>query len=129
MRDAFNSEWVTIVAAVVVLHACASAQQGGDLQQQLQELRQQYEQTTKDLRQRIAVLEQQLQKQNEVAAQDKGEATASDEATVSAAELAAENAVRKVLFGNASKVGAQYQGQIPSIPTYDLLQEAETKIA
>src|SRR5262249_9464161 len=115
---------------VVILHACASAQQGSNLQQQLQELKQQYEQTTNNLEQRIAVLEQQIQEQNEAAAKDKEAATtASDEATVSAAELAAENAVRKVLFGNASKVGAQYQGQIPSVPTYDLLQEAETKIA
>jgi len=129
MRDALNSEWVAIVAVVVVLHACASAQQGVDLQQQLQQLKQQYEQTTKDLQQRIAVLEQQVQKQKETAAQEKATATASDEATVSAAELAAEDAVRKVLFGNANKVGAQYQGQIPSVPTYDLLQEAETKIA
>src|SRR6201993_572016 len=129
MRDALNSEWVAIVAVVVVLHSCACAQQGGDLQQQLQQLKQQYEQTTKDLQQRIAVLEQQIPKQKEAAAQDKEAATAPDEATVSAAELAAENAVRKVLFGNANKVGAQYQGQIPSVPTYDLLQEAETRIA
>src|SRR5215470_9091798 len=129
MRDAFNSEWVAIVAVVALLHTCASAQQGGDLQQQLQQLKQQYEQTTKDLQQRIAVLEQQIQKQDEVATQEKAAATTADEATISAAELAAENAVRKVLFGNASKVGAQYQGQIPSVPTYDLLQEAETKIA
>jgi len=129
MRGALNSEWVAIVAVVVVLHACASAQQGVDLQQQLQQLKQQYEQTTKDLQQRIAVLEQQIQKQKEAAAQEKATATASDEATVSAVELAAEDAVRKVLFGNANKVGAQYQGQIPSVPTYDLLQEAETKIA
>jgi len=128
MRDVFNSEWVAIVAAVVVLHACGFAQQGGDLQQQLQELKQQYEQTTKNLQQRIAVLEQQIQKENEAAGQQK-QVESSNEATVSAAELAAENAVRKVIFGNANKVGAQYQGQIPSVPTYDLLQEAETKIA
>src|ERR1700758_4794335 len=111
MRDALNSEWVAIVAVLVVLHACACAQQGGDLQQQLQQLK------------------QQIQKHKEAAAQEKATATAADEATVSAAELAAEDAVRKVLFGNANKVGAQYQGQIPSVPTYDLLQEAETKIA
>jgi len=129
MRDALNSEWVAIVAVLVILHACAYAQQGGDLQQQLQQLKQQYEQTTKDLQQRIAVLEHQIQKHKEAAAQEKATATAADEATVSAAELAAEDAVRKVLFGNANKVGAQYQGQIPSVPTYDLLQEAETKIA
>src|SRR5215472_16693769 len=129
MRVAFNSEWIATAAVVVLMNARASAQQGGDLQQQLQELKQQYEQTTKDLQQRIVILEQQIKKQNEAAAPEKVAATASDEATVSAAELAAENAVRKVLFGNANKVGAQYQGQIPSVPTYDLLQEAETKIA
>ena len=106
----------------------APAQQGNDLEQQLQQLKQQYEQTTKDLQQRIAVLEQQIEKQNQVAAREKEKAQNADEATVSAAELAAENAVRKVLFGDSKKVGAQYQGQVPSRPTYELLQEAETKI-
>jgi maltoporin len=129
MRGASNSTAVATIAVVVLLHTCASAQQNGDLQQQLQELKQQYEQTTKDLQGRITILEQQIQKQNEAAAHQKEATTASDEATVSAAELAAENAVRKVLFGNSDKVGAQYQGQVPSVPTYDLLQEAETKIA
>lgn len=129
MCGAFHSKGVAIIAVVILMHARASAQQNADLQQQLQELKQQYEQTTKDLQQRIVVLEQQIQKQNELAAQQKEAAKTSGEATVSAADLAAENAVRKVLFGNSDKVGAQYQGQVPSIPTYDLLQEAETKIA
>ena len=129
MPGAFNSKGVAVVAVVVLLHTRASAQQDGDLQQQLQKLKQQYEQTTKDLQQRIAVLEQQIRKRNEAAAQQKESAKPSDKATVSAAELAAENAVRKVLFGNSDEVGAQYQGQIPSVPTYDQLQEAETKIA
>jgi len=119
-----------VVTVVLIQVARGYAQQSGDLQQQLQQLKQQYEQTTKDLQERVAVLEQQIEKQNEGAAQDQGKETAktSDGATVSAAELAAENAVRKVLFGDAKKVGAQYQGQLPSRPTYDLLQEAETKI-
>ena len=129
MRGASNSTAVATIAVVVLLHTCASAQQNSDLQQQLQELKQQYEQTTKDMQQRIVVLEQQIQKQSEAAEQHKEARRSSDEATVSAAELAAENAVRKVLFGNSNKVGAQYQGQVPSVPTYDLLQEAETKIA
>jgi len=129
MRGAFHSKGVAVVAVVILLHTRASSQQSGDLQQQLQQLKQQYEQTTKDLQQRIAILEQQIQNQNEAVAQQNKTAKASDEATVSAAELAAENAVRKVLFGNSNRVGAQYQGQIPSVPTYDLLQEAETKIA
>src|SRR5262249_4012257 len=89
---------------------------------------QQYEQTTKDLQQRIAILEQQIEQQHDAAAKDKDTAQKANEATVSAAELAAENAVKKVLFGGSGKVGEQYQGQLPSRPTYDLLQEAETKI-
>ena len=128
MRGASNSTAVATIAVVVLLHTCASAQQNSDLQQQLQELKQQYEQTTKDMQQRITTLEQQIQKQSEPAEQHKEARKPSDEATVSTAELAAENAVRKVLFGNSNKVGAQYQGQVASVPTYDLLQEAETKI-
>jgi maltoporin len=104
----------------------AHAQQAEPLQQQLQELKQQYEQTTKELQQRIAVLEQQIQKQSEATSQQ-GLTEKEKQETVSAAELAAQQAVKKVLFGS-SKVGDQYQGQIASTPTYDLLQEAETKI-
>jgi maltoporin len=128
MRGALKTKRFAIGAAVVLLPTLASAQQDGGLQQQLQELKRQYEQTTKDMQQRITTLEQQIQKQNEAAASQKEQAKTSDDATVSAAELAAETAVRKVLFGNSNKVGAQYQGQLPSVPTYDLLQEAETKI-
>jgi hypothetical protein len=69
MRGAFNSKGVAVFAVVVLLHTRASARQDGDLQQQLQELKQQYEQTTKDMQQRISVLEQQIPKQNEAAAQ------------------------------------------------------------
>jgi hypothetical protein len=54
---------------MVLLRTHASAQQQADLQQQLQQLKQQYEQTTKDLQQRIAVLEQQIQAQNEAGTQ------------------------------------------------------------
>ena len=129
MCGAYNlkrAAWITVVVLMEI--PWAPAQQGNDLEQQLQQLKQQYEQTTKDLQQRIAVLEQQIEKQNQVAAREKEKARNADEATVSAAELAAENAVRKVLFGDSKKVGAQYQGQLPSRPTYDLLQEAETKI-
>jgi maltoporin len=128
MRGALKTKGIAIGAAVVLLRTLASAQQDGGLQQQLQELKQQYEQTTKDMQQRITILEQEIQKQNEAAEHRQEVAKTSDEGTVSAAELAAENAVRKVLFGNSDKVGAQYQGQVPSVPTYDLLQEAEKKI-
>jgi maltoporin len=127
--SASNSKHGAWVTAIVFLGVrCACAQQANDLQQQLQQLKQQYEQTTQDLQQRIAALEQQIEKQNQAAAQQKETAEKTSQATVSAAELAAENAVKKVLFGSANEVGAKYQGDVPSQPTYDLLQEAETKI-
>src|SRR5262249_579203 len=130
MYRAFNFKRFVVPMTVVVMQVSrGSAQQSGDLEQQLQQLKQQYEQTTKDLQQRISVLERQIEKQKEAAAQQKEAAKPSDEATVSAAELAAENPVRKVLFGNSNKVGAQYQGKVPAVPTYDQLQEAETQIA
>ena len=100
----------------------ANGQQADQLQQQLQQLKQQYDSTTRDLEQRIATLEQEIEKQKEATAKER-------EATVSASQLAAEQAAKKVLFGGSNQVGAKFQGQLPSQPTYDLLQEAQTKIA
>jgi maltoporin len=110
-----------LAVGILVALPPAFAQQAPDLQQQLQQLKQQYEQTTQELQQRISVLEQQIENQKDVAAKEK-------EATVSAVDLAAEQAVKKVLLGKEDNVGAKFQGQLPSQPTYDLLQEAQTKI-
>ena len=98
------------------------------MEQQLQQLKQQYETTTRDLEQRILTLEQQIEKQKEATAREKEAAKQASDATVSTAQLAAENAVKKALFGDTNPVGAKYQGQIASQPTYDLLQEAEAKV-
>ena len=110
-----------IAALVLGGIPCSFAQQDNDLGQQLQQLKQQYEQTTQQMQQRISALEQQIEQQKDITAKQK-------ESTVSAAELAAQQAVNKVLFGGSNKVGDDYQGQVPSRPTYDLLQEAESKI-
>lgn len=106
----------------VLLHARASAQQGCDLQQQLQELKQQYEQTTKDLQQRIAALEQQIENEKQTQSKIK-------ESTISAAELAGQKAAQAAAGGNSDQVGAKYQGQLDVTPTYDQLQEADREIA
>jgi maltoporin len=98
-----------------------SNQQTDQLQQELQELKQQYDATTHDLQQRIAALEQQIQKQKE-------ESEKTKQGTVSAAELAAQKAAEKAAFGQSDQVGAKYQGQVPSEPTYDLLRESDSKI-
>ena len=113
-----------IDAALPVFFCVKLRASESELELHLQELRQQLpEQTTEDLRQRIVALEQQLERtEGEVAAEAKDE-------TVSAAEAAAREAVQSVLFGDSRNVGSQFQGQVPSRPTYDLLQEAETAIA
>ncbi len=98
------------------------AQQGDPLQQQLEQLKHEYETTTQALQLRMAVLEQKIQSQKESNEKAK-------EATVSAADLAAERAARAVLGDNSNQVGAKFQGALPSEPTYDLLQEADEKIA
>ena len=90
------------------------------LQQQLEQLKQQYADTAKVFEQRIAALEEQLEKQKEASAK-------LTEGTVSVAELA-EEAAKKVLLGQSGKVGPTYQGQLSEEPTYDNLQEADQKI-
>ncbi len=97
------------------------AQQTDSLLEQLQQLKQQYADTTRQLELRIAALEQQITQQK----QNSGKAR---EGTVAAAELAAEDATKTVL-GESNQVGAKFQGQLPSEPTYDLLREADQKIA
>lgn len=91
------------------------------MEQQLQQLKQQYQETTHNLEQRIAALEQQIEKQKE----DNAKAT---QRTVSAVELGAEDAIQEAVLGASSQVGAKFQGQLPSEPTYDLLREADAKI-
>jgi maltoporin len=92
-----------------------------DLQKQLEQLKQQYDATTHDLEQRIAALEMQIQKQKEAGEKAK-------EGTVSAVQLAAQQAAEKAVLGQSDQVGAKYQGQLSSEPTYDLLREADQKI-
>jgi maltoporin len=121
MRSAFKSKGVAVVAAVVLLQIRASGQQDGDLKQQLQGLKQQYEQTTKDLQQRIAVLEQQIETEKQTQNKTK-------QNTISAAELAAQEAAQAASGANSDQVGAKYQGQVPLQPTYDELQESDKKI-
>ena len=118
--------WVAALLAVGGISAAAqqaapSAQEGSDLQKQLDQLKQQYDATTHDLQTRIAALEQQIQKQKE-------ESEKAKQGTVSAAGLAAEKAAQNAVLGESNQVGAKYQGQLPSEPTYDLLREADTKI-
>jgi maltoporin len=123
MWNSLHLKRVPWIVALVAAGALPSpAQQPEDLQKQLEQLKQQYDATTHDLERRIAALEQQIQKQKEASEKAK-------EGTVSAVELAAQQAAEKAVRGQSDQVGAKFQGQLPSEPTYDLLREADQKIA
>ncbi len=112
-----------------------AATQTDDLQKQLEQLKQQYESTTRDLLQRITSLEEQIQRQQAKETEEKEREEEQKEArekakqgTISAVELAAQKAAEKAVLGQSDQVGAKYQGQVPSEPTFDLLNEAEATI-
>jgi maltoporin len=111
-----------IMAAVLIAVGFAYAQQTESLEQQLQQLKKQYDETARTLEQRIAALEQQIEKQKEKQATEK-----SKEGSVSAVELAAEQA-QKAVLGKSDQVGEKFQGQLASEPRYDFLREADQKI-
>jgi len=106
--------WIFAVVCSVVLPA--HAQQTDELQKQLQQLKQQYEQTTRELQERIAALEQQIKKEREAK-----QHTPRKEGAVSAAELAVQEA-KKAALGGSNQNEQTLQGQLPSAPTYELLR-------
>ena len=100
-----------------------AAQSTEQLAQQLQELKEQYAETTRAMEQRIALLERQIAKDQSTAATP----ATPKQGTVSLTDLAAQSAEKAVSTDSAG-VGASFQGAVPSEPTYDLLRgnEAET---
>ena len=113
------------IISMVLLAVCAvlpaDAQQTDALQEQLRQLVQQYEQTTRELRERIDALEQQIQKRDATTPNE-----TKREGTVSVVELAAEAAKKAV--EDSSEDRQTLQGKLPSAPIYDLLRDADTKI-
>jgi maltoporin len=100
----------------------ATAQQTDPLEQQLQELKQEYTATTQALELRMAALELQIEKQKQASEKTK-------EATVSIVDLAAAKAAQQVIVERSHEVGATFQGDLSSEPTYDLLRDADQRIA
>jgi maltoporin len=105
---------VWIFAFVCSMVSPLHAQQTEELQKQLQQLKQQYEQTTLELQRRIAALEEQIKK----------ESPQKKEGAVSAVELAAQDA-KQVALGQKEQT---LQGQVPSAPSYDFLRDADTRM-
>ena len=107
----------------------ATSQQADQLQQQLQQLKQQYDATTRDLKQRITALEQQIEKEREKEKEEKEAREKTQQGTISAVALTGEQEAQKAVTGQSDQVGAKYQGQLSSEPTYDHLREADQEIA
>src|SRR5262245_43911086 len=106
-----------IVALLLAVVWPGHAQQTDEVQKQIQQLKQQYEQTTRELQDRIAALEQQLKKESGTQQNPPGKG-----GVVSAVQDAAQ-----VAFGQNQKQQS-LQGQVPAAPTYDQLRDADTRI-
>jgi maltoporin len=113
---------VLILAVMLSVIRPVHAQQADELQRQLQQLKQQYEQTTRELQERITALEQQIKKES-----DARQNPPAKEGVVSAAEAAAQEA-KKAALGQSAQNDQSLQGQVPSAPTYDHLRDADTRI-
>ena len=109
-----------ILAALLSVVLSVHAQQGDDVQKQIQQLKQQYEQTTRELQERIAALEQQLKKEA-ANREDPPKRQA-----VSEVELAVQDAAKVTL--RQSKENQSLQVQVPAAPTYDQLRDADTRM-
>ena len=102
-------------AVMLVWAATASAQQVEDLRRQLEELKVEYQHKIQELDRRLGALEQQPATSN---------AAQHIEAPTSTVVKALNDAARNAALAPPPT----FQGKLASAPTYDQLQEAETKI-
>lgn len=112
--------------AVLFLWAASTSygQQPEDLHQQLEQLKREYQQKLQELDKRLAALEK---RSTSVPAPAQATPTqnTSKKLTVSAGEAVSEELKTAISGQN----GQSAQGQLPSEPTYDLLEEAQTEIS
>jgi maltoporin len=114
-----------LVILLPVTAAIASAQQLQDLQQQLQQLKLEYEQKLQSLEQRISDLEKQ---QNQATASAQALQQQSQSQNVaSSLNNGITQGVKSAIVNGATQMPS-VQGQVPSAPVYDLLQEAQSEI-
>jgi maltoporin len=102
-----------------------------DTEQQLQELKEQLQTTMRQFEQRISTLEQQLEKEKDTKEQKgaNGEQTPAIQNAAKPSPVQFPEKHQKSVLGESNQVGAKFQGRLPSEPTYDLLREADRKIA
>ena len=116
---------------LVIVMWMPSVARSQDTEQQLQQLKEQLDSTTKLFNERISALEQQLEGEREAKTlKDAGaKQTKITEQLAKPTAAEASEKPQRSLFPESNEVGAKFQGQLPSEPTYDLLREADERIA
>jgi maltoporin len=115
---------------LAIITCTSSVAHSQDTEQQLQQLKEQLEMTTRQFEQRISILEEQLEKEKDAKKQKDGGAERAQAIPQPKKPTAVSISEKpqKSLLTESNKVGAKFQGQLPSEPTYDLLREADRKI-
>jgi maltoporin len=125
-----HPNFLKILCFLAVVMGTSSIARGQDTEKQLQQLKDQLETSTRELGERISILEQQLKKEKEAKGrkdEDDEQAAAGRQPTKGTDAQSVEKS-HKSLLVESNEVGAKFQGQLPSEPTYDLLREADEKI-
>jgi len=120
------------MCCITIIVCLSTNARGQDTEQKLQLLRQQYEATIKDFDQRISTMEEQIKNEKEIRERgllDLKQGRVDTEQTTASGASTVHEARPNTLPPNSHEVGAKFQGQVPSEPSYDLLHEADHKIA
>jgi hypothetical protein len=111
----------------VIIACTSSVARSQDTEQQLQLLKEQLE----TLEHKISTLEQQIEKQKDAeeqkSASDEQSSPAQHDKKASVVQIP--ETIQRSLSEQSSGIGAKFQGQLPSEPTYDMLREADEQIA
>jgi maltoporin len=117
LRVAVISSWLAVM--ILIWTQAVNAQQSDDVQQQIKQLKQQYEQEIADLQKRLAALEGN-------AAEQKTKPTSGEKYAVTAQQAAQE--IVKPIEGNREQNEKSLQEQTTTNTTYIQLRDADTKI-
>ena len=122
---------VRVLGFLVFIMSTSPVARGQDTEQQLRELKEKFETTTKQFEERISTLEQQLEAERDARKlkDASAEGALATERPTNPGVVQIVGKPEKPQPTESNEVGAKFQGQLPSEPTYDLLREADEKIA
>jgi maltoporin len=116
---------------LLTMMCTSSVARSQNTEQQLRELKENFEATAKQFEERISTLEQQLEAERDAKKlkNASAERAPTKEPPTNPTAVQIVGKPEKPQPTESNEVGAKFQGQLPSEPTYDLLREADEKIA